>query len=97
MVFAIGEATTLVRNGKIQMPTEYHLRKKKLFGAWVEDNVLCISDEIKALKARQEAIFNANVDTNHNLHIDGTFNGCKAVITGCISTIQVLIEGGRHV
>ena len=44
-MFAIGEAKSKVTNSKVIMPSEYRLKSKTLFGVWVGDYLLYISDE----------------------------------------------------
>lgn len=97
MVFAIGGSTAVVSNGKLPMPVEYHLKKKTLFGTWIGDELLFISDEEKCVKAKNgDRVCEVVVDVNHYLHLDDRYNGVTATITGCVSTIQIEL-GGKHV
>lgn len=49
-MFAIGEKTTEVNKSRVAMPVEYHLRKRKIYGTWVGQDLLYISDEVGPLK-----------------------------------------------
>lgn len=95
-MFAIGEKRTKVFGAKIAMPIEYRLRKRKIYGTWVGDDILYISDEIPPLKARNGGIiFEPVIDANSNLHISEAYENCKVIISGCISTIEIAFEGGN--
>jgi len=94
-MFAIGEEKTKVTKGKVTMPTQYKLRKRKIYGLWVGKHILYISDEVSPLKAKMNGtIFDAYIDTNHCLHVPEVYEGWKVLIRGCISTIQLIFEEG---
>lgn len=90
-MFAIGEAKASVTNAKVAMPSEYKLKSKSIYGIWVGDTLLYISDEKQPLKAkaRDGIIFEPSVDVNNHLSVPTKLEGYAAQITGCISTIEV--------
>lgn len=55
-MFAIGEAKSKVTNSKVIMPSEYRLKSKTLYGVWVGDTLLYISDEKPPLKAKERMV-----------------------------------------
>lgn len=93
-VFAIGEAKAIVSNSKVAMPSEYHLKSKTLYGVWVGDTVLYISDEKQPLKSksRDGMIFEPVIDANNRLTVPSKLDNYQAKITGRISTIEVVFK-----
>lgn len=93
-MFAIGEAKSKVTNSKVIMPSEYRLKSKTLFGVWVGDYLLYISDEKPPLKAkeREGAIFEPSIDVNNRLSVPAKLEDCDVKIQGCISTIEICFQ-----
>lgn len=90
-MFAIGEAKSKVQNSKVVMPSEYHLKNKNLFGVWVGETLLYISDEKPPLKAKERdgKIFEPSIDVNNRLSVPSQLEDFDVDISGCISTIEV--------
>lgn len=93
-MFAIGEAKSKVMNAKVVMPSEYRLKSKTLFGVWVGDYLLYISDEKPPLKAKEKEgmIFEPSVDVNNRLSVPAKLEHCDVKIQGCISTIEICFQ-----
>ena len=53
-MFAIGTAEETVSGMKLRIPKEYNLNKKgrKIYGLWVGEDTLYLSDEMDPLRAR---------------------------------------------
>lgn len=93
-MFAIGEAEGRVERGKVSMPPEYKLKSKKIYGIWAGDEMLYLSDEIPALKAKHRGdIYEPRIDSNNCLHIPESYNSRQVQIRGMVSTIQVSFLG----
>lgn len=89
-MFAIGEKTTEVNKSRVAMPVEYHLRKWKIYGTWVGQDLLYISDEVGPLKVKKGGeIFTPHVDKRNMLHVPGRYEGRKVEIKGCITSIEL--------
>ena len=90
-MFAIGEAKAKVTNAKVVMPGEYRLKNKTLYGVWVGEHLLYISDEKLPLKAKEKdgMIFEPSIDVNNRLSVPSKLENCEAKILGCISTIEI--------
>lgn len=93
-MFAIGEAKSKVTNAKVVMPSEYRLKSKTIFGIWVGDNLLYISDEEPPLKAKERdgMIFKPSIDVNNRLSVPSKLENCNVKIQGCISTIEICFQ-----
>ena len=90
-MFAIGEAKSKVTNSKVVMPSEYRLKNKNLYGVWVDDTLLYISDEKPPLKAKERGavIFEPSNDVNNRLSVPAKLENFDVEISGCISTIEI--------
>lgn len=90
-MFAIGEAKSKVTNSKVNMPSEYRLKSKSLYGVWVGDTLLYISDEKPPLKAKERdgMIFEPSIDVNNRLSVPSKLEDYEVKISGCISTIEI--------
>ncbi len=90
-MFAIGEAKSKVTNSKVIMPSEYRLKSKTLYGVWVGDTLLYISDEKPPLKAKERdgMIFEPSIDVNNRLSVPSNLEDYEVEISGCISTIEI--------
>lgn len=93
-MFVIGETRATVNSSKLQLPKEYHLKCKnrKIYGVWVGNKLLYLSDEIKPLKAksnRDGMIYEPYIDIESKLEVAATLEKKEAMITGCISTIEI--------
>lgn len=93
-MFVIGETQSKVCMSKLDLPKEYHLRKKKIFAVWKGEKILFLSDEEKALKpeAAGGGIFTPNIDTNGRLEVPSGLNNHCAKIEGCIWKIKIEFE-----
>lgn len=93
-MFAIGETTAMVSSAKLKLPKEYNLRKKDrtIYGIWQGETLLYLSDEVRPLKAkmgRDKRIYKVNIDSKSNITVPSYLDNAKAVIRGCISTIEI--------
>lgn len=90
-MFAIGEAKAKVTNSKVNMPSEYKLKTKALYGVWSGDNILYISDEKPPLKAKERdgIIFEPSIDVNNRLSVPSKLEDYDVKIVGRISTIEI--------
>ena len=90
-MFAFGEAKSKVTNSKVIMPSEYRLKSKTLYGVWVGDTLLYISDEKPPLKAKERdgMIFEPSIDVNNRLSVPSKLEDYEVEISGCISTIEI--------
>lgn len=93
-MFAIGETKAKVVYSKLELPKEYNLKKKnrKIYGVWVGERLLYLSDEIKPLKAKaghNGSVFEPNIDYAHRITVPSYLEQSVAYIRGCISTIQI--------
>lgn len=92
-MFAVGEERTIVTKGKVSMPVQYKLRKKKIYGLWAGKYILYISDDIPPLKSKSGGeVFDVHIDSNHCLHVPNSYDNCKVHIKGHVSTIQLVFE-----
>jgi len=96
-IVAIGEAKTIVSLAKLELPKEYKLRKKKqkIYGAWVGENILYLSDNVNSLKAttgEKVITFETIIDNAGRINVQKRFEKSEATIRGCISTIEIKFE-----
>ena len=49
VMFLLGESTETVKNGKISLPKEYHLKRYTIYGKWKGKDTLYLSDSEKSL------------------------------------------------
>jgi hypothetical protein len=93
-LFAIGEAESVVYYTKLRLPKEYNLRRKdrKIYGTWMGEWVLYLSDEITPLRAKSGKdgnIFEVNLDLESRMDVPRYLEDKRARIRGCISTIEI--------
>ena len=94
-MFVIGEAKSMVFNGKVAMPKEYHLKKRVIMGKWKNDSTLYISDSKSALNyiaGSAGDIFMVNIDTEDKIQVPGDYDKKEVMIQGCISTIELIFQ-----
>lgn len=93
-MFAIGSAEGKVTGTKLRIPKEYNLNKKgrKIYGLWMGETTLYLSDEKEPLRARggrSEMIFDVKVHTESTIEVPKSLDGRTALISGRISSIKV--------
>lgn len=93
-MFVIGEAESAVYYSKLRLPKEYNLRKKdrKIYGTWIGEWILYLSDEKSPLKSKADrngTIFHAMIDAESRIDVPSYLDERKAIIRGCITTIQI--------
>ncbi|BBF41411.1 hypothetical protein lbkm_0085 [Lachnospiraceae bacterium KM106-2] len=94
-MFAIGETKGIVHFSKLELPKEYHLRKKKLTAVWIGKNVLYLSDEPDSLKrkaGKEGLFFDPDIDSLGRIEVPHTLEGKMAYVKGCISTIRITFK-----
>jgi len=96
-MFAIGEARSKVRCSKLSIPKEYNLRRfgRKIYGVWIGDKILYLSDEVKVLelKSRKNSlVFEIKVDVGSRIRLPERFNKSEAKIRGCLSIIEIQFD-----
>lgn len=94
VMFAVGQKEEQVVMKKVSMPREFNLRKKgrKIYGAWIGDKYLYLSDEERVLRAktgRAEDVHLMNIDTENRIAVPASLEHAKVMIRGCISTIEL--------
>ena len=89
-MFAVGQTNAQVVRKKVSMPREFNLRKKgrKIYGAWVGDRCLYLSDEEKVLRAKAGREL-MSVDTENRIRVPASLEHANVSIRGCISTIEL--------
>ena len=93
-MFAVGQTNAQVVRKKVSMPREFNLRKKgrKIYGAWVGDRCLYLSDEEKVLRAkagREDQVKLMSVDTENRIRVPASLEHANVSIRGCISTNEL--------
>ncbi|MDO5417481.1 MAG: hypothetical protein Q4F29_09805 [Lachnospiraceae bacterium] len=92
-MFAIGTAEEVVCGTKLRVPKEYNLNKKnrKIYGLWVGNRTLYLSDEKEPLQVRggRNGIFDVKVHLESTIEVPRELDGKKAVINGRISAIKI--------
>ncbi|SHJ64921.1 hypothetical protein SAMN02745136_00655 [Anaerocolumna jejuensis DSM 15929] len=94
-MFVVGEMKSEVYNGKVTLPKEYQLKKKKIVGKWKDRNTLYLSDSQSALNytaGKEGTVFDAVIDTNERLRVPPEYEKGRVKIKGCISTVRLLFE-----
>ncbi len=96
-MFAIGSAEEMVSGTKLRLPKEYNLNKKgrKIYGLWVGDDTLYLSDELDPLRSRSGRngnIFDVRVHLDSAIEVPRRLDGKKAVISGRISAIRIRFQ-----
>lgn len=98
-MFAIGTAEETVSGMKLRIPKEYNLNKKgrKIYGLWVGEDTLYLSDEMDPLRARAGRngnIFDVKVHLDSVIEVPQRLDGKRAVISGRISAIRIRFQQG---
>ncbi len=91
-MFLIGTTTEKVRNGKVSLPKEYHLRRYTIYGKWKNKNILYLSDSKKALNfaAGQDNLsYKVKIDSEDRAEVPKEFENTKVKIEGSISTVKL--------
>ncbi len=93
-MFAIGEAVGEIDQKKLQLPRGFGLgkRNKIIYGAWADDKILYLSDEMTPLRAKigkEKGIFLAKIDATSRITVPAHLRSSKAHIMGHISTIRI--------
>lgn len=91
-MFLIGEVKGKVSNGKLEMPKEFHLKRKDLLGKWVGKNKLYLSDSARSLRfatGDSSPEISIYVDGEDRISLATIYENSRVEIKGCISTIEV--------
>lgn len=93
-MFAVGEAKTTTYDSKLVIPKEFGLRRpgRKIYGVWVGDWILYLSDEINILEKKVQKksfVFEMKIDSGSQIKLPEHLNKCEATLKGCISTIEI--------
>jgi hypothetical protein len=91
-MFLIGEAKGKVLNGKLELPKEYHLKRKDLLGKWLGKNRLYLSDSAHSLRFVTGDIspeISVYVDGDDRIGLPTIYENSLVEIKGCVSTIEV--------
>ncbi|NLJ89366.1 MAG: hypothetical protein GX323_00585 [Clostridiales bacterium] len=94
-MFLIGETTEKVKNGKVSLPKEYHLRRYTIYGKWKGKNTLFLSDSKKALNfaaGRDTLSFLVKVDSDDRIEVPKEYEDCRVDIKGRISTVELTFK-----
>jgi len=91
-MFVIGEAKGKVSNGILELPKEYHLKRKDLLGKWLGKYKLYLSDSAPSLRFATGDIspaISVYVDVEDRIVLPTIYENSHVEIKGCISTIEV--------
>jgi hypothetical protein len=91
-MFLIGEAKGKVINGKLELPKEYHLKRKDLLGKWLGNNKLYLSDSAHSLRFVTGDIspaISVYVDGEDRIGLPTMYENSLVEIKGCVSTVEV--------
>ncbi|MDO4299459.1 MAG: hypothetical protein Q4C59_13450 [Lachnospiraceae bacterium] len=91
-MFLIGEAGSVVHNGKIVLPSEYRLKKKKMLLMWKDDKTCFLGETKGALKfasGTEGAISDVEIDSENRLPVVSVKEGQKVRLSGCVSTLEI--------
>lgn len=94
-MFAIGETTATVANGRVTLPTAYRLKRKRVLGKWKDENTLYLSDSDKSLNyiaGKEPVLFEVEVDADDRINISRSYENSLVKIQGCISTIELVFK-----
>ena len=94
-MFLIGETTETVRNGKVSLPREYHLKRYTIYGKWKGNNILYLSDNEKSLNfvaGRDTLSFIIKIDSEDRIEVPKEYENNKVNIKGCISTVELTFK-----
>ncbi|MHB8130304.1 MAG: hypothetical protein ACYDEX_15030 [Mobilitalea sp.] len=91
-MFVIGKAKGKVSNGKLELPKEYHLKRKDLLGKWSSKYTLYLSDSAPSLRFVTGDITPAiriYVDSEDRIVLPDIYENSLVEIRGCVSTVEV--------
>ena len=93
-MFAIGQVETKVDRRKVTLPKEYHLRRRnrKIYGVWIGDRELYLSDELRPLQQKagiNSSTFVVTIDQENRIVVPAYLEDSKVSIQGCITTIEL--------
>ncbi len=94
-MFLIGETTEKVKNGKVPLPKEYHLKRYTIYGKWKGKNTLFLSDSKKALNfaaGRDTLSYLIKIDSDDRVEVPKEYENCKVDIRGRISTLELTFK-----
>lgn len=92
VMFLIGESTETVKNGKISLPKEYHLKRYTIYGKWKGKDTLYLSDSEKSLNfatGRDTLSFLVKIDSDDRIEVAKEYENNKVDIKGCITTVEL--------
>lgn len=91
-MFLIGEAESAVHNGRIVLPAEYRLKKKRLLLMWKDDNTCFLGETKGALKfaaGTEGPVSDVEIDAENRLPLCSVEEGCRVRLRGCVSTLEI--------
>lgn len=90
-MFAIGQMETRVNMQKVYLPKEFNLKRKgrKIYGTWVGDHCMYLSDEEKILRGKAGIVSLINIDSENKISVPGNLEQSRVLIRGCISVIEL--------
>ena len=94
-MFAIGETSGKVIHGKLALPKEFQLKKKKIIAKWRDGCTLYLSDNDKSLNyiaGKENVSFIINLDWDDKLSVPEEYEDYSVEIKGCISTIELTFK-----
>ena len=84
-MFLIGEAKSVVHNGRIDLPAEYRLKKKRLLMMWKDDNTCFLGETKGALKfaaGTEGSVSEVEIDTENRLPLGSGKEGFRVRLRG---------------
>lgn len=93
-MFAIGSTETKVHMNKVNLPKEFHLRRKdrKIYGTWVGESYLYLSDERNALRnkaGKNGMVYIMDIGKESTITVPSYLEHSKVIIQGNISVIEL--------
>ncbi len=98
-MFAIGKSDAIVINGRLILPSAYHLKTKRILGKWKDKKTLYLSDSGDSLNyaAGEEANeFEIAVDSENRISLPKEYENSSVEIVGCITTIELNFKNKRR-
>lgn len=90
-MFVFGEATSIVENGKLLLPKQYHLKNFQIIGSWKNKKTMYLSDNINSLHyiSGNSKCFRVTSDRTGYISLPRVYEGAIVEIKGCITAIEL--------
>jgi hypothetical protein len=91
-MFLIGGTESVVHNGKVVLPSEYRLKKKRLVLMWKDKDTCFLGETRGALRFATNVrgkITDVEIDSENRLPLEGGREGQRVRLSGCVSTLEI--------